>query len=267
MRRLFVAILLALSCVYGQAQSQDCASMMRQALEITDFNQPIDALAEQFNSEAFMQQAAGGNQDPEFTKVFLPIVQKHFNAQEMKKELEGRMTDHCNSQQMALTLQQLQSPIMTQMLRLDAEAKTPEGKQRLQRYIRAMKVAPPSDTRVSQLQAFDERTGITTFAMDSMVAAMRGMMTGAGAPTEVISQIDSRRAELKVQFQNNLLPAMASAYRNVSAADLEAYAKELNTQPLKGFYDQGHKAFVVMAETRCTAIGKDLKAAMLAKQK
>jgi hypothetical protein len=268
MKRFFVAFLLALSCVYAQAQSQDCVSMMRRALEVTDFNQSIDDAVEQLNSESFLQQVSGGGStDATFMKIFLPIMQKHFNAQALKKDLEDRMIAHCNPQQMELTLQHLQSPVVVQMMRLDAEARTPEGKQKLQRYMRAIKVAPPSDTRMSQIQAFDERVGVTAFALDAMIATTRGLMTGMGAPAEVLSELDSIRATYKFQIQSTMLLALSSAYRSVGAADLDAFAKELTSQPLKGFYDQARKAFVVMIESRCTEIGKDMKAAMEANQK
>lgn len=125
MKRFFVVFLLALSCVCAQAQSQDCASMMRRALEVTDFNQSIDGAVEQLNSESFLQQVSGGSTDATFMKVFLPIMQKYFNAQALKKDLEDRMISHCNPQQMELTLQHLQSPVVVQMMRLDAEARTP----------------------------------------------------------------------------------------------------------------------------------------------
>jgi hypothetical protein len=117
------------------------------------------------------------------------------------------------------------------------------------------------------IQAFDERVGISAFAMDSMIAATRGMMVGAGAPPEVLSQIDMHRAEIKTQIQNGILLALSSAYRNVGRADLEAFAKELSTPPLKGFYDQARKAFVGMTEARCTAIGKELRVTLEARQK
>jgi hypothetical protein len=267
MRYFFALILLASSCVSVRAQSPDCASMMEQALEITEFNQSIDDMMELINSEAFMRQATGGKDDGEVMKVVRPILQKNFNPQSMKKELQDRMTAHCNPQQMTLVLQELQSPIVEQMIRLDADARTPEGKQKLQRYTRAIQVAPPSDTRLSLIQAFDERVGISAFAMDSMIAATRGMMVGAGAPPEVLPQIDMHRAEIKTQIQNGILLALSSAYRNVGRADLEAFAKELSTQPLKGFYDQARKAFVGMTEARCTAIGKELKVTLEARQK
>lgn len=241
--------------------------MMRRALEVTDFNQSIDDAVEQLNSESFLQQVSGGSTDATFMKIFLPIMQKHFNAQALKKDLEDRMIAHCNPQLMELTLQHLQSPVVVQMMRLDAEARTPEGKQKLQRYMRAIKVAPPSDTRMSQIQAFDERVGITAFALDGMIATTRGLMTGMGAPEEVLSQLDSGRATYKSQIQSTMLLALSSAYRSVGAADLDAFAKELTSQPLKEFYDQARKTFVGMIEARCTAIGKDFKAAMETKQK
>ncbi len=267
MRHFLLVLLLASSCVSVRAQAPDCASMMQQALETTEFNQSIDDMMEMMTSEEFMRQAMGGKGDIEVMNVVRPILRKHFDGPSMKKELQDRMTTHCNPQQMTLVLQELQSPVVAQMIRLDAEARTPEGKQKLQRYARAMQVAPPSETRLSMIQAFDERAGVTAFAMDSMIAATRGMMAGAGAPPEVLSQFDTHRAEIKARIQNSILLALSSAYRNVGRADLEAFAKELSTPPLKGFYDQARKAFVGMTEARCTAIGKELKVTMEARQK
>jgi hypothetical protein len=88
------------------------------------------------------------------------------------------------------------------------------------------------------------------------------MMTGLGAPSEVVDQLQSRRHELKAQMQNNIALSMSVTYHGVTRLDLQQYAKELSAAPLKKFYGQLSKTFVEITHERARAIGEDLKKAV-----
>jgi hypothetical protein len=88
------------------------------------------------------------------------------------------------------------------------------------------------------------------------------MMTGLGAPPEVVEQLRSRRNDLKAQMQNNIALSMSVTYHGVTRADLQQYAKELAAPPLKRFYGQLSKAFVEITQERALAIGQELKKAV-----
>ncbi len=83
-----------------------------------------------------------------------------------------------------------------------------------------------------------------------------------GAPPEVIAQIQEHRNDVKNQMQNIMELSFQVTYHGVTRPELQQYAAELSTQPLKGFNDQIKKAFVTVMEEHSRALGQDLKKSM-----
>src|ERR1051326_5883404 len=95
------------------------------------------------------------------------------------------------------------------MLALDAAASTPEGQEKIKRYIRMAELNPPTDDRMDALGALDAASGSSDLVTDFTLAYLSGMMKGLGAPPEVVEQFRSRRNELKAQMQNNIALSMS----------------------------------------------------------
>jgi len=249
-------------CGLASAQTVDCNTLTHQALELSGFNQSLDFMAEIMSSDQFMQQVRGQESVEQFAAVYVPIVKKQFNASLLRKEIQSRMVAHCNQEQMTQTVQRLQTPFVARMLALDAAASTPEGQEKIKRYIKIAQLNPPTDDRMDALDAIDAGSGSSDLVTDFTLAFLTGMMTGVGAPPEVVDQLRSRRKELKAQMQNNIELSLSVTYHGVTRADLQRYAKELTAPPLKIFYGQLSKTFVEITGERARAIGQDLKKAI-----
>ena len=266
MKRSLLALLLLTACAYAPAQTPDCASLTRQALELSGFDQYVERLSTTFASEEFMQQFRGRESVEQFIAIFRPILLKEFNPAVLRREMHERVTAHCNAEQMALTVERLQTPLQAKMLALEAATNTPEGQVRLQRYINIAKTAPPTDDRMEALDAIDASLGISDFVTDTVIAMTRGMMTGLAAPPDVITQFEAHRRDLKLQMQNNLELTMSVTYHGVTRPELLQYAHELGAPPLKGFYTLVNKTFIGIVEEHAQAVGQDLKKTMPAHQ-
>ncbi|MBZ5506899.1 MAG: hypothetical protein LAO78_15700 [Acidobacteriia bacterium] len=266
MKHSFGFLFLLLTCGLASAQTTDCAALTHQALELSGFNQSIDHLMDVISSDSFMNQIRGRESAEEFISIFRPIMLKEFNADLLRKEIQQRMVARCNPEEMALTVQRLQEPLVAKMLVLEAATNTAEGQQKLKRYVRIASTVPPTDDRIEALDAVDASVGISDYATDTFMAMMRGIMTGAGAPPEILARLESQRKELKTEMQNNIELSMSVTYHGVTRPELQQYAKELGSQPLKGFYTQVSKSFVEIVEERSRLIGQDLKKAMVARQ-
>jgi len=257
----FIFLLLLITCVCAPAQTADCASLTQQALELSGFNQFIDRLSGTFVSNEFMQQFRGGRSAEDFIPVFKPIVLREFNPATLRREMQERMAARCSAEQMALTVERLQTPLQAKMLALEAAANTPEGQEQLKKYIEIAKTAPPTDDRIEALDAIDASTGASDFVTDTVMAVMRGMMTGQGAPQAVIAQFEAHRREIKLQMQNNVELTMSVTYHGVTRPELLEYARELGAPPLKGFYSLVNHIFTELLEERARAVGQELKSA------
>jgi hypothetical protein len=266
MKRSVALLFVFLACGLASAQTSDCGALTHQALELSGFNQSIDHMADVIGSDQFMQQIRGRASAEEFITIFQPILEKEFNAALLRRELESRMAAHCNPEQMTLAVQRMQSPFVARMLALESEVSTPEGQKKLKRYINIVQTVPPSDDRIDALDALDASVGASDFATDSTIAVMRGMMNGLGAPPEIVAQVQAHRKDIKTQVQNNVELSMAVMYHGVTRPELQQYAKELSSEPLKGFNEQVKKVFLELMEERSQAIGQDLKKSMSAKK-
>jgi hypothetical protein len=262
MKRSFVLLLLVLAYGLASAQTGDCNALTHQALELSGFNRSLDQMAEIMSSDQFMQQVRGREPLEQFAAIYVPIVKKEFSANLLRQEMQSRMAAHCNLEQMTQTVQRLQTPFVARMLALEAAASTPEGQEKIKRYIKIAQLNPPTDDRMDALDAIDSGSGSSDLVTDFTLAYLSGMMTGMGAPPEVVEQLRSRRNELKAQLQNNIALSMSVTYHGVTRLDLQQYAKELAAQPLKRFYGQLSKTFVEITQERALAIGQDLKKAV-----
>ncbi|HEY4677299.1 MAG TPA: hypothetical protein VIJ01_09065 [Candidatus Angelobacter sp.] len=262
MKRSFALLLLVLAYGLASAQTSDCSALTHQALELSGFNQSLDFMSDIMSSDQFMQQVRGQQSLEQFAAVYIPIVKKEFNARLLRQGMQSRMAAHCNLEQMTQTVQRLQSPFVARMLALDAATSTPEGQEKIKRYIKIAQLNPPTDDRMDVLDALDAASGSSDLVTDFTLAYLSGMMTGLGAPPEVVEQLRARRNELKAQMQNNIGLSMSVTYHGVTRADLQQYAKELAAPPLKRFYGELGKTFIEITEERARAIGQDLKKAI-----
>jgi transaldolase len=163
---------------------------------------------------------------------------------------------------MTQTVQRLQSPFVARMLALEAEGNKPEGQAKIQKYIKIAQMNPPTEERIDALDAIDASSGSSDLVTDFTLAFLTGMMTGVGAPTDVVEQLRAHRKDLKAQMQNNIELSMSVTYHGVSRVDLQQYAKELASPALKAFYAQVSRTFVETTHERAQEIGQDLKKAM-----
>jgi hypothetical protein len=266
MKRIFGPIFLIFACGLASAQTSDCIALTHQALDLSGFNQSIDHIADVISSDQFMQQIRGRESADEFVAIFQPIFEKEFNAALLRKELQNRVAAQCNAQQMDQTVQRLQIPFVARMLSLESAINTPEGQKKLKRYINIAQTVPPTDERMDALDALDASSGASDFAADSTIAVMRGMMNGLGAPAEIVAQVQAHRKDIKAQVQNNVELSMSVMYHGVTRPELQQYAKELSSEPLKGFNAQVQKVFLEIVEERSKAMGQDLKKAIPARK-
>jgi hypothetical protein len=249
------------------AQTPDCASLTQQALEISGVTQELDQMAQTIGSDDYLRQMAGGKADrADFKTVFEPTMRKNLDGPSLKKELLRRVVARCKPEQMSQAIQEMQSPFVNRMLQLEAARYTPEGQEKIKKYMRIIQIAPPPDSQLDSANAFDRKVGVTDFTVDYLFAVTRGMLKGAGAPDDVLTQMQEHRKQMKAQIQGTILASILMTYSDVSKPDLAQYGDELSSGSLKWYYDAVHQSFVEMLELRSEAIGQDIRAAALAKR-
>jgi hypothetical protein len=263
MRHLLVFSLLLATRGMVWAQANDCASLTHQALDISGVNQSLNDAAEMASSDTFMSQVSGSDgRAGQIAATLKPIVMKHLNGDLLRGKVESRMAYDCNPQQMTSVIQELQSPLVARMLALEAAAITPEGRAKSQRYAKAISIAPPPDERVDAIEAIDASAGGTDYTVDTAIAVTRGMMAGADMDPGIATDLQQHRRQVAAQMHKAVQISMLSTYRTAPVPDLQQYAKELSSEPLKGFYERVKRICLQVFEEQARAMGHDMKAAL-----
>ena len=251
---------------FASAQTPECARLSHSMLETSGFALALDDFARTATSDEFLQQLPGVAQgDSNFVTIFKPIMAKEFASDPMKKAVEARLQAKCKPAQMSQALARLHDPFVARMLAIEAEATTPAGKEKLQRYAKIYQLAPPPDDRLDAVSALDESSGLTDFTVDSIFAVVRGMMSGAESNSQVLEQLTEYRSQFRAQMQTGIQLSLLATYHDVSKPDLRQYAKELSSEPLKTVYVQMKQSMLEVFEERAHAVGEDLRAQTQAK--
>lgn len=258
-----LAVLLTLG-IPAVTQQNDCVALTHQALELSGLNQSILDMTQMMNSQQFMQQVSRGQSGSADFAKFKPIMMKDFDGTVMRRELESRLLSQCDPGKMARAIDAMKSPLVLRMLALEAEAGTPEGKEKMKRYMRAIQVVPPPDDRLDAIAILDDSAGSSEIAADAVIVVTRGMLQGAGDQSDAAEELARHRKDLKISMRNALQASMLCTYKSVGRAEILQYAKELRSEPLKAFYDQAKQAFLEVMEERARAAGADLKTVITA---
>src|SRR5215472_15495760 len=171
MKRLSGLFLVVLASMLAAAQPRDCAAMMQQALDLTGVNQDIDVMAQMVVSDDYLREITAGKDDGgDFAAIFKPVMRKNFDGTSLKKELLHRVVARCQPERMEQALQELQSPFVAHMLQLETSRYTPEGQEKIKKYMRIIEIAPPPDSQLSTAEAFDEKVGVSEFTVEYLLA-------------------------------------------------------------------------------------------------
>jgi hypothetical protein len=266
MKKIFLVLLLFIAGAL-HAQTADCASSAQKALELSGFSHDMEQSIQLITSEDFYWQIAGNRAQPEdFKTIFLPILKRNFDGPKLKAELQRRVAEHCNPQLMSAAVEALQSPLVAQMLQMERAGKDPEKQEQVKRFIDAMRIATPSEKRMQAIQAVDDSIGMTDFAVASAIGSITAMLAEFPQGDQVGEQFRDHKKEMKVRFEQAVQYSMLFNYQSATNADLLNYAKELSSQPLKGFYDQVENCFLDIMEEHSRTLGHDLKAAIDSKR-
>jgi hypothetical protein len=259
MRRFLTLVLLLLSCGLLAAQTEDCSSLAQQALELSGFNRDIDQLAEQVKAPNFSEElSTGWNLSPEAVATITRAMQKGFEPQSMKNELQALLAFQCRPDQMGQVIQKLQLPWISRMVSMEAAVKTPQGQQEFRQWALVNSSNIPSLPRMAVLQKMDKGVGASDFAAALLLTASSGVASGLGLRGASNIKLNKYSEWEKAEIGGNTLTVLLFTYRSASDEELRDYTKALIAEPLKGFYAQARQSFLNMIEDRGKIIGEEL---------
>ncbi len=256
----FLATLFLLLCPHLllSAQTSDCNSLTRRALEQSGFFADIDSERAQLNSDETVSEFIQSWRLPADSG---PLVQqalrKTFDPDAMKANVWRLVSANCKTDQMLKVLEQVGQPAVVRMTALENAAKTPDGAKTLIQYMRVHSQDVPSLPRMSTLQKLVNSFNLNQLYLRQVLAVQSGVAEGLGIP----GAAHMKSAQIGDNFSARLgtIPVMNAMYRSVSDEDLRDYVRVLTSEPVRTFYLNAMQAEASVRELQGKLLGEEIK--------
>lgn len=190
--------------------------------------------------------------EPTKRKQLKQGLQEAFDPVRLKQQIVTSLRKSYHPQRYQTALKAMQSDIHKRMLKVEMQATKPEFYNGLEKYAGSLESNLPPRERIALMQKLDEVSNGVEANVTIQMGFIKGMLRGAmmlDAPEKRLSE-----AQLQATFQQLEAKIRSSAgeqslitnlyiYRDVSAADLNAYIHMYEQPQVNWFLDQFVNAF------------------------
>jgi hypothetical protein len=174
---------------------------------------------------------AGGKLDPADAQAFRDAAERTLADDKINNLLAEQLKRSYDPTQFARFIEVLRQPINEKMTKLEAQAPQPEA---VKQYLEGLKAKPPTQERSDLIQRVDLASGVSEWAADMSVVAVRSVAEGALAASgksskEALTKVEREMAQLRRQIQVQVHGMLFYTYRDASDAELKQYAQLLES--------------------------------------
>jgi len=174
---------------------------------------------------------AGGKLDPADAQAFRDAAERTLADDKINNLLAEQLKRSYDPTQFGRFIEMLRQPINEKMTKLEAQAPQPEA---VKQYLDGLKAKPPTQERGDLIQRVDLASGVSEWAADMSVVAVRsiaeGSLTTSGkASKDALAKVERDMAQLRRQLQVQVHGMLFYTYRDASDAELKQYAQLLES--------------------------------------
>jgi hypothetical protein len=174
---------------------------------------------------------AGGKLDPADAQAFRDAAERTLADDKINNLLAEQLKRSYDPTQFARFIELLRQPINEKMTKLEAQTPQPEA---VKQYLDGLKAKPTTRERSDLIQRVDLASGVSEWAADMSVVAVRSIAEGALAASgksskEALAKVERDMAQLRRQVQAQVHGMLFYTYRDASDAELNQYAQLLES--------------------------------------
>lgn len=174
---------------------------------------------------------AGGKLDLADAQAFRDAAERTLADDKINNLLAEQLKRSYDPTQFGRFIELLRQPINEKMTKLEAQAPQPEA---VKQYVEGLKAKPPTQERNDLIQRVDLASGVSEWAADMSVVAVRSIAEGALAASgkaskDALAKVERDMAQLRRQLQAQVHGMLFYTYRDASDAELKQYAQLLES--------------------------------------
>lgn len=241
------------------------AATAQEVLELSGFREQVEQIPALIQVQLQQRQ---NSLDPDVYAVVSRVLLESFRADSLYTTVVQRFAADADPERLNAVLEWLRSPLAQKMIRLEVEAGTPEGQQKLKDYAAALQGNPPAQIRLALVKRLDEATRTTELAIAtsaSMVGAMMGTLQAQLPPekrmdeAQVGKELSRMKAQLQAPMKNNTLVNFLFTYRSVSDEELTQYLSFWESETGRWFGRASSQAFLGAMAAASADAGKRIQ--------
>jgi len=200
-------------------------------MELSGIEEIIDSMPVQI--DAMINQSLLTSKNPEIEKEVLQVLNYAWDFSAIKESIAGHIQKNSSNDEITELLKWQKSPLAIKITAEELESSSPNFQSNLLRYIADLQVAPPPPETMQAVRRLVVATDMVNMMVEMIVDVTKAMTTtfmqaasekGDAGAIELDKKIDSMRAMLTPQMEQQAILMSYYIYRNLSDEELDNYS-------------------------------------------
>ncbi|WP_075188168.1 hypothetical protein [Teredinibacter haidensis] len=209
---------------------------IRQYMALSGVDEIIDSVPLQI--EAMINQRLLTSENPETEKEIMQVLTYSWDSSVIKESIFNHIQKNSNSGEISALLDWRKSPLVVKITAAELDSASPNFQGDLLHYIADLQVAPPAPETIQAIRRLVVATDMVDMMVEMAVQVTKAMTTAflqasggndEKATIELDKQIDSMRALLTPQMEQQAVLMSYYIYRNISNEELDSYSSFYNS--------------------------------------
>ncbi len=238
---------------------------IRLYMEVSGIDEMIDSMPVQI--EAMFNQRLLTSTKPDAEKEVLELLSNSWDPDVISQSIASHITVNSSKEEINSLLEWRKDATVIKITAAEAESNSVDFQNNLLRYIAALQETPPSQETMKAVKNLVVATDMVDMMVEMTVQVSKAMISGfleAEIPestldkNDLLSTIDSMRASMRPQMEQQAILISYYIYRNITNEELNAYASfyesRLGSRELKLVSESLYVAVSLWAKQSATAI-------------
>ncbi|CAA0078978.1 Uncharacterised protein [Zhongshania aliphaticivorans] len=222
---------------------------IEQYIELSGIEEMIDSMPVQI--DAMINQRLLTAENPEVEKEVMLVLTDAWDPSDIKASISNHIQNNSNNREISELLEWRRSSLIMKITAAEAESSDPLFQNNLLRYIADLQVSPPTPETTQAIRRLVVSTDMVSLMVEMTVQVIKAMMSafmtaesenGSEVTVDINKEINSMRAMLTPQLEQQAILTSYYIYRNISNDELNSYSS---------FYDStlGKRELAVVSES------------------
>jgi hypothetical protein len=188
---------------------------------------------------------------PDLGGKLVALVQEEYAPERVRRDIVARLATEMDADRATRAIEWFRSPAGTRLRRAEEAASTAEAMAGMQAFARRLALSGPTPERLALVTRIDTASRSTDLVLDTIFSTALAVALTLGAAQEsaataeeIMGEFEAPRAQMRPEIQETVRISYLYAYRDLTDAELDAYATFLESDPGRWYSRAVSRAFL-----------------------